>query len=110
MNNKVDRLNQLVAILNPDILKLSILQDVQLDMETIKDVPFSGSGQENGPYYFVKKPDLPLNADYTSPQHPHFQEDPPNDLQQNNDSPEPLDFIIKIKLLLKKLKNSNKTE
>jgi len=49
-----------------------------LDMETINDTPFAGSGQENGPYYFVKKPDLPLNIDPTAPQHPHFQVDAPD--------------------------------
>jgi len=56
-----------------------------LDMETIKDAPFDGSGQENGPYYFVKKPNLPLNADFTNPQHPHFQEDAPQNKHDTND-------------------------
>jgi hypothetical protein len=54
---------------------MSINSGTSLDMETIRDAPFSGSGQENGPYYFVKKPDLPLNVNPATPQHPHFQED-----------------------------------
>jgi hypothetical protein len=61
--------------------RIAVLQDTSMDMETIKDVPFSGSGQENGSYYFVKKPNLPDNISITEHQEPYFQESIPAGIQ-----------------------------
>lgn len=55
-----------------------------IDMTTIRDVPFSGSGQENGPYYFVLKPGVQRDYDFTTTQQPKFQVDPPNNLDCND--------------------------